>query len=467
MSTDATTPNPAFPDHPNWAPYQRVAGIAAIAGLAVWAVVGGINLAAAGSDGAGAAKGQFFLSLLVGYIFWFSLPFGSMSLLFFHYLAKTSWGLLLKRMLEASTKTLPLFFVIFLILGGGLMLGKDAAYWWVDPNQTVITPDMNEAAAKVDAYESNAAKGGLEGKPTAMDYFLKQKKKDVEAEMKDRREGTFGFLSMPMYFGVGFVVFVIWYVLILVLDKWSQESQNDQSKTLASLEKLSNLSGPGVIIWAITGTAIASQWVMSLEPSWASTMFPVIFGINSWLTTFAFCLALFLTFAAKDPLKSILREKFQIDMGTLLLVFTLLWTYTSFSQMMLIWIGNLPEEIPFYLKRSNPTYGFWWFVSAGLILLHFFLPFLLLLFRDIKLNPKRLRAVAIYLLVICAIDVTWWIEPSRDHSGFLYLAMDAGAIVGIGGAFAIWFFAILKKRPLLPVNETFMLPEGHSHHEQH
>jgi magnesium-transporting ATPase (P-type) len=203
---------------------------------------------------------------------------------------------------------------------------------------------------------------------------------------------------------------------------------------------------------------------MSVEPSWSSTMFPVIYAVNQFLTCFAFCLALFLFIAGRPPFASVMRPKFQLDMGTLLLAFTLFWSYTSFSQFMLIWIGNLPEEIPFYLKRSA---GGWWYVSAGLIALHFALPFLLLLFRDVKLHPQRLRAVAIYLLVICAIDVTWWVEPVlAKKSGSLFWLMDVGALAGIGGVFALVFFAQLKGRPIIAANETFLLPEGH-HHEHH
>jgi hypothetical protein len=151
-------------------------------------------------------------------------------------------------------------------------------------------------------------------------------------------------------------------------------------------------------------------------------------------------------------------------MGTLLLALTLFWSYTSFSQFMLVWIGNLPEEIPFFLKRSA---GAWYYVSAVLIAFHFALPFLLLLFRDIKLHPVRLRYVAVLILVVCAIDVMWWIEPSTPHEGrFPFWVMDIGAILGIGGIWGLVWVWQLKQRPLLPASQVFLLPEGH-HHEHH
>jgi hypothetical protein len=206
----------------------------------------------------------------------------------------------------------------------------------------------------------------------------------------------------------------------------------------------------------------ATQWVMSVEPSWSSTMFPVIYAVNQFLTAYAFCLALFLALSGRPPFKDLIRTKFKIDMGTLLLAFTLFWSYTSFSQFMLVWIGNLPEEIPFYLRRSNNT-GWWW-VSAALCVLHFALPFLLLLFRDIKNHPARLRAVAVYLVVVCSIDVMWWIEPSLPNTiGFPIFLMTYGAILGLGGIWGVVFVAILKKRPLFPADQTYQLPEGHDH----
>jgi hypothetical protein len=251
--------------------------------------------------------------------------------------------------------------------------------------------------------------------------------------------------------------------MIFCLNKWSREAEGSREKVDAAYVKFTKLSGPGLIVFAITITAASTQWVMSLEPGWASTMFPVIFAINQFLTSLALCVALFLVVASRPPIKDVMRPKFQLDMGTLMLALTLFWTYTSFSQFMLIWIGNLPEEIPFYLKRS---YGGWWWVSAALAALHFALPFLLLLFRDIKLHPKRLRAVALYLCVLCAIDVVWWIAPARPQYWDFYWLMDAGAIIGLGGVWGLFFVWQLKQRSILPTDQTFMLPEGH-HHESH
>ena len=309
-----------------------------------------------------------------------------------------------------------------------MLLGKDSPYWWVDPEHAAAHD--HDAGHDEDAAHDAKPESPDEAKRAErIKAGIERQHKAVEEERKARKEGNFGFLSPPMFVALSVVYFLIWGAFVFFLNKWGQDAESDPAKVNASLEKLKNISGPGLIVYAITMTAAATQWVMSLEPSWASTMFPVIFAVNQFLTCFAFSLALFLLMVNKPPLKDVMRPKFQIDMGSLMLAFTLFWTYTSFSQMMLIWIGNLPEEIPFYLKRSGKD-GWWW-ISAGLIVFHFALPFLLLLFRDIKLHPKRLQAVAIFLCVICAIDVVWWIEPTfREDGTPLFWLMDIGAILG-------------------------------------
>ncbi|MDB5307766.1 MAG: hypothetical protein JWO38_1968 [Gemmataceae bacterium] len=465
MSTAPTAP-PAYPGHPDWAGPQRFALGAAVVGIALFAVAGGINLAAAkGEHAEGAAKTHFLSAYLAGWTFWMSLPVGGMALLMIHYLAKTSWGLLLKRSLESATRTLPLMAALFVPFAAlAMTLGEHSPYWWVAPEHTEIPGPPPTAEPRpgeaMDAQTAQLAAKYAERRKASVEMV----KKAVEIERKEHAEGNLNFLSPPMFVLLSVVYFAIWGTMIYFLNKWGQDAETDPAKVESSLEKLKNLSGPGLIVYAITLTAASTQWVMSLQEGWASTMFPVIFAVNQFLTCFAFSVAGFLLLVGRPPFKDVMRPKFQLDMGSLMLAFTLFWSYTSFSQMMLIWIGNLPEEIPFYLKRSNNT-GWWW-VSAGLIVFHFGLPFILLLFRDIKLHPVRLRVMAIYLLVVCAIDVVWWVEPTFEHESPLFILMDVGAVAGIGGLWGWFFLNHLKKRPLLPTNETYMLPEGH-HHEHH
>lgn len=470
MSSDpqASPPPPPAPVSPvavvtdpnalNWAPFTRFAVIAAVVGAVLYVAVGLANVAAAHDDHEKHLAGARFLSAyLTGFTYWLSLPVGAMALLMIGYLAKTSWGLLLRRPLEAATRTWPLLAVLFVGLAAAVASHTYSPYWWTNPEVVPPDPSVNMANPAADADPGNK-------RDLAVAYGKYMIAKATEHQQQAREEGTYGFLSVPSFIGTGAVLFGIWGFMISYLNRWSRKAEGTPVQVEAALLKLSNFSGPGMIVFAITLTVAATQWVMSVEPGWSSTMFPVICAVNTFLTTMAMCLTVMLGITTREPFSKVMRPKFQLDMATLLLVFTLFWTYTSFSQFMLIWVGNLPEEIPFYLKRSS---GGWWYVSAGLAVLHFALPFLLLLFRDIKLHPKRLRAVAMFLLVMCAIDVTWWLAPAAaPFGGVPTWLMDAGAILAIGGVWGLYFFSELKKRNILPVDETFLLPEGH-HHESH
>ncbi|MBA4187900.1 MAG: hypothetical protein C0467_07765 [Planctomycetaceae bacterium] len=450
------TPSPALdPNAIDWAPYNRVAVGAAIGGVALFVVAGLANLAAAeGEHGKHLATARFMSAYLTGFTYWLSLPIGAMALLMIGYLAKTSWGLLLRRPLEAATRTWPLLAILFAGLAVSVTTEHYSPYWWTAPELAATPPNVNSANPGANVDPANK-------RELAEKYGEYMIEKAVETERHARQEGTYNFLSVPSFIGVGIVLFAIWGGMITYLNAWSRKAEGTPAQVEAALLKLSNFSGPGMIVFAITLTAGSTQWVMSVEPGWSSTMFPVIFAVNQFLTTLAFCLVLFLVIVSKQPFASVMRPKFQLDMATLLLVFTLFWTYTSFSQFMLIWVGNLPEEIPFYIKRS---YGGWWYVSMSLALLHFALPFLLLLFRGIKLQPMRLRRVAMFLLVMCGLDVIWWNAPAAPQaSSFPSWLMDVGAIVGIGGVWGLYFFAQLKKRNILPTDETYLLPEGHTH----
>ena len=457
MSTAPDTVPPPAADAVNFAPAQRVAMICAVAGLGGFAALAAVN---AGTDHENGTK-QAFLSYTVGFLFWSGITLGSMALLLIHYLAKSSWGRLLNRPLEAATRGLPIIAVLFVPVAIGAAMHENSPYWW-------SAPEHAHTELKSETKPDAAADPGEAKRQERLAYAQQHIREVVKREQEERAHGTYGFLSVPSLIICSAVYFAIWGALIFCLNKWGRETIDagaDEPRVERSLLKLSNLGGPGLILYAITITAMASQWVMSLEPSWASTMFPVIFAVDQLLAALTFCVALFLTLSNKPPLAGVLRPKFQIDMGSFMLALTLFWTYTSFSQMMLVWIGNLPEEIPFYLKRSVPTYGFWWCVSAGLIVFNFACPFILLLFRDVKLHKGRLRAMAIWLMAMYGVNVIWWVEPSLErHEGFpLFLLLDVAAIVGVGGVWGLWFIHQLKQRPLLPTNQLYMLPEGHDH----
>jgi hypothetical protein len=190
---------------------------------------------------------------------------------------------------------------------------------------------------------------------------------------------------------------------------------------------------------------------MSLEPHWTSTMYPVMFAVGQLLTGFTFALTVLLLLAQGPPLSELLAPRHLRDLGSLLLAFVMFWAYIAFSQFMLIWVGNLQEEIPWYLRRLR---GGWEWLALAIVLFHFVLPFLLLLSSDVKTNRRSLAKVAIALLVMRFLDVFWWIEPAYPHEGqYFFWLLDLAATLALGGVCAWWFLRQLRQRPLLPLHD--------------
>ena len=202
--------------------------------------------------------------------------------------------------------------------------------------------------------------------------------------------------------------------------------------------------------YALTITFASIDWVMSLEPDWYSTIYPLMFAVGQLLNGFAFALTVLLLLADRPPFAGALRPRHLRDFGSLLLTFVIFWAYMSFSQFLLIWVGNLPEEIPWYLRRSREG---WQYVVMVIAVCHFGLPFLLLL-RDVKEHRRRLLAVAVGLLAMRFLDMFWWVEPAFNHEGqhFFWL-LDVSAWVGIGGLYVWWFLGQLRSRTLLPFKD--------------
>jgi FtsH-binding integral membrane protein len=190
---------------------------------------------------------------------------------------------------------------------------------------------------------------------------------------------------------------------------------------------------------------------MSLEPAWYSTIYPVMFAVGQLLNGYAFALAVFLLLSDRPPFAGNIHPAHMRDFGSLLLAFVMFWAYMAFSQFLLIWVGNLPEETPWYLRRSREG---WQYVIIFIAIFHFAVPFLLLLLRDIKEHRHRLLAVAAGLLVMRFIDIFWWIEPALNHEGeYFYWLLDVAAWVGVGGLFVWWFLGQLQSRTLLPLKD--------------
>jgi hypothetical protein len=339
---------------------------------------------------------QFYRSYLVGYFFWFGISLGSLALLMVQHLSGGAWGMVIRRILEASSRTLPFMAVLFI----PILFGIPALYEWDD-------------AAKV-----------------AHDVVLQNKQT---------------YLNAPFWISRVVIYFLIWNFLMYRLNKWSkQEDAEGGTKYAISMEKL---SAAGIIIYVFTMTFAVTDWIMSLAPHWFSTIFGFLTVVSQGLSTFAFSVAVLVLLASQTPMAEVVTKKHLHDLGKLMLAFVMLWAYMSFSQLLIIWAGNLPEEISWYLARLNNGWGW---VAAGLLLFHFIVPFLLLLSQSIKRNPRTITMVAIWIIFIRIVDVFWLIEPNFNRTSFNLSWLDIAAPIGVGGIFVALFLMELPKRALMP-----------------
>ena len=341
---------------------------------------------------------RVFQSYLIGWTFWTGIGVGSLALLMLQHLTGGGWGLVIRRVLEAATRTLPVMAILFL----PVILGAHSLYHeWAD----------REEAAKHPVVQSKTA-----------------------------------YLNVPFFAVRAVVYFAVWIALAYLLNKWSlaQDRTADNRYT----KNMRTLSGAGMVALIFTVTFASIDWYMSLEPEWFSTIYGFIF-VAAWsLSALAFVIAIMSWLAAEEPMKRIVAPLHFHDLGKLLLALVMLWSYFAFSQYLIIWSGNLPEEITYYLHR---THGGWDAVMIAIAILHFAAPFLFLLSRGIKRSPRSLAMIATLILVMRMVDLLWMLAPAFDHRK--WIVMDVVALIGFGGLWLALFTWQLGKRPLIPIND--------------
>jgi hypothetical protein len=345
---------------------------------------------------------QFFRSYLLGYLFWIGLALGCLPLMMIHHLTGGAWGLVIRRPLEAASRTLPLMIVLFL----PVLLGVHSLYLWSRPDAV------------------------------AADELLQHKAPYLNL--------TFWLVRTALYFAV-------WLALALRFSHWSREQDRTGDVRLA--RKMQLLSGPGIVFYFLAITFASIDWVMSLDPHWVSSIFGPLVAAGQVLNTFAFVIVALALLSDHAPIAAVIRPSMFHDLGKLLLAFVMVWAYFSFSQFLIIWAGNLPEEIRWYLERSN---GGWTALGIFIIVFHFFVPFLLLLSRDLKRQGRMLAIVASGIIVMRFVDIFWTVKPIFNPHQLSIHWLDLAAPAAIGGIWLWTFVAQLKSQPLLPLHDPYM-----------
>jgi hypothetical protein len=352
---------------------------------------------------------RLFRSYLFAYVYWLAIPIGCMAILMLHHLTGGWWGYPIRRLLEAATRTFVWMAVLFL----PVLLGMSHLYKWAQPAEVAADP------------------------------LLQYKRPYLN----------------PQFFMVRVVIyFAIWIGLAWLLNKWSSEQDRTADPRLAT--RLEAMSGPGLILWGIAVTYSSIDWVMSLEAHWFSTIYGMIVMVVSALTAMSFVVFVLRKLSGEEPISSAVSASQFNDLGNLMLTFVMLWAYLSFSQFLIIWAGNIKDEIPWYMSRA---FGGWGVVAVILIVLHFALPFVLLLQRSVKRRLRMLSVVAGMLMVLSLVDVYWLVVPAYETTGPRVSPVDILAVVGIGGMWLAAFFSQVKKWPLLPQHDPRF--EGVLEHE--
>ncbi|HEV2961216.1 MAG TPA: hypothetical protein VG649_05270 [Candidatus Angelobacter sp.] len=344
---------------------------------------------------------RFFHAWLIAFIFWLGLTLGSLVLLMLQYTSGGNWGRIGRRFWEAATHNLLLMGVCWILIVVGMKMFN--LYPWTKMSADVLGADKAR------------------------------------------------FYLNPTFFIIrGIIYFIGWGFLAWRMQRWSQVEEAGQS-TPAAFVGIQNLSGAGIVFYGLTITFASVDWVMSLAPEWWSTVFGMLFMVGQCLSTFAFTIFLLARLTPREPLSRMFKVDYLHDFGKLMLAFVVLWAYLSFAQWLVIWSGNIVEEIRWYLERIK---GHWQIIVIALISLHFVLPFALLLSRNLKRQARKLVLVALLVLCMRYVDLFWQITPNfHPHVEWSDIAIDVVTFLAIGGLWLWNFFRKLSQRALLPVND--------------
>ncbi len=363
--------------------------------------------------GAFIAPDNFYSAYLSGYMFWLGLSLGCMAILMLYHLVGGAWGTVARRTLESGMMTLPMMAVLFL----PILFHLPRLYFWARP-EVLSDPKTDHKILEI-----------------AQDYL-----------------NFHGILTRYV------IYFAVWIAMAYFLNRWSTEQDTIAGQSTMRFRALSSI---GLVIYSLTISFAVIDWVMSLQARWISTIYGLLFVAGEALSAYCFIVVIETILSKYKPVSEYLHETEIHDHGKFMLAFTMVWAYFNFSQWLIIWAGNLPEEIPWYKARLN---GGWQHVGLFLVIFGFVVPFILLLSRQLKREARTLVRLASWVLFIRMVDIFWHVEPvfhSTIHVSIWHFAV----IAGIGGLWVAYFFYNLRSRPLLALNapQTLRLFEEPHH----
>ena len=400
-------------------------GKAVVVALASLAVAVALGFIAVGT-------GPLVRALLISFVWPLGLTLGSLVLLMIQYCTGGYWGYVMRRSLEAATRTLPALGVIFALIA---VLGLTGFFHLVPDGVVNENPRLNAVSTE-------------KLWPWADETVHMEHHEELVLEAKK------GYLNIPFFAIRAVGAFALWIALAMALGNVAR--REDAEGTSQKLRDSGLFfSGPGIVLYSISILFVSTDWSMSLQPLWFSSMFPVIFGFGQLVGALAFNTLLFVLIrTGREDLSSSRNKKIMRDLGSLLLGFLIFWTYISFSQYLLIWSTNLKEEVPFFIARSS---GGWELLSWVLALGHFVIPFFVLLLRDVSRSGKWLAIMAGFMVLMRFVDIYWQMKPAFRPGDWnfasLETVMDMAAAVGLLGLWFWLYLGQLAKFDLLPAND--------------
>jgi hypothetical protein len=341
----------------------------------------------------------FLRAYLAAYLFYLGIALGCLSILMVYYLTGGAWGFLIRRFLEAGMRTLSILAILFTPIACGV----GYLYLWAQPD--VVAGDK-----------------GLQHKQI--------------------------YLNTPFFWGRAAFYFLSWLLIAYFLSSWSRRQDETDDPQLP--RKFAWLSGPGLVIYGVTITFASVDWIMSLQPAFHSSIFGPLVASGQLLSGHAFAVLLLAWLAASPPLANLVSREVLNDLGNLLFTFLIIWAYMVWFQFMLIWIGNLPSDVIWYVTRSQ---GGWQWVAWTLFVFHFAVPFFLLLMRNVKRDPAFLAMTAGLILFMHLVFMYYQVLPSFPNTHLSEHWIDFLTPVGVGGIWLAYFLWQLKGRPVLPEHD--------------
>jgi hypothetical protein len=359
----------------------------------------------------------FFRIYLMSFLLILGITLGSLGLLMLQHLTSGQWGIIIRRPLESATRTLPLLFVLFIPIW---LFGMKYLYGaWLEPERVKEEP--------------------LSVMQTS-------------------------WLTQGGYRVRAIIYFAVWALLVFGFNRMSrQQDVNREDRALRRRLKL--FAGPGIIAYVFAMSFAAIDWVMSITPHWASTIYGFLFVAGQLISSLAMMVVVVVMLAKNGPLTGILHKRHLWQFGGLLFAFNMLWAYFSFSQLLIVWSGNLPEEISFYRSR---LYGSWGAVAIVVLIFHFFVPFFLLLSKDLKRNMQLLPKVAMWMIFMRLVDLYWLTQPQFMSGAFAFpkpldMVLPIALPIALLGIWLGFFAWNLKREPLLPLGDPHLAEAIASH----